>query len=141
MVVQRLIAKPQPVEHVLDLKVRERRVGHADAIPCGVDLRLRLVAVRELPGLRCDPLEELPGEVARTRCTHRALLHRLALRRLAGTAGVTLEILASEQVVAWIRICHVEWLLGNLSQNRGMEAHRREENGLMRRDKDREAKL
>lgn len=33
------------------------------------------------------------------------------VRRMSGTAGATLEILASETVVTWFRLYHVEWVL------------------------------
>lgn len=33
------------------------------------------------------------------------------VRRLSGTAGATLEILASETVVSWLRLYHLEWVL------------------------------
>ena len=33
------------------------------------------------------------------------------LRRMSSTAGATVEILASETVVTWVRLYHVEWVL------------------------------
>lgn len=33
------------------------------------------------------------------------------VQRLSSSAGVTLEILASETVVTWFRLYHVEWVL------------------------------
>ncbi len=33
------------------------------------------------------------------------------LRRLSRTAGATMEILASETVVTWVELYHVEWVL------------------------------
>lgn len=104
-----------PTTHTLSGTVNSEPASTTCVVMAGRDL----TGADEINAVLCDTCAGLERHVRRIRidltgvrvADSKMIACLVLLRRLSRTSGATLEILASETIVAWVRLYHVEWVL------------------------------